>query len=114
MDIKWHAKQLMAKTAIWLLEKTGWYSGYWNHWRGSLFDHAERHGLHITPVHYYTPIPDCQNLPGDLWQESLHTRGVDLQIKEGLNLVARFATTYRSEYDEFPYDKPVEPHSPCQ
>ena len=57
MDIRWHVKQLMAKMAIHLLKGTGWYSGYWNHWRGTLFDHAEQHGLHITPVHYYTPIP---------------------------------------------------------
>jgi hypothetical protein len=109
VDIKWHVKQLMAKTAIWLLRKTGWYSGYWNHWRGSLFDHAERHGLHILPVHYYTPIPVAGELPASVWQEGDDPYGVDLQIKEGLNLVARFAKGYRLEYDEFPYDKPAEP-----
>ena len=109
MDITWHAKQLMAKTAIWLLEKTGWYSGYWNHWRGSLFDHAQRHGLHILPVHFYSPIPDIEKLPESLWGDREDPVGVDLQIEQGLNRVARFAEAYRSDYEELPYDKPVEP-----
>jgi Methyltransferase domain len=109
MDIKWHAKQLMAKTAIRLLEQTGWYTGYWNQWRGSLFDHAERHGLHVLPVHFYTPIPDGEKLPESLWQERNDPPGVDLRIEEGLSLLARLAERYRSEYDQFPYEKPAEP-----
>ena len=113
MDIQWHTKQLMAKMAIGLLQKTGWYSGYWNQWRANLFDHAERRGLHILPVHYYTPVPDGEKLPESLWGERDNPSGVDLQIKEGLNRVARFAEKYRSEYDIFPFEKPAEPQRFC-
>ena len=38
---------------------------------------------------------------------------MDLQIKEGLNLVARFAEAYRLEYDVFPFEKPAEPQRFC-
>ncbi len=109
IDIKWHTKQVMAKTAIRLLEKTGWYSDYWNHWRGSLFDHAEQHGLHILPVHYYSPVPDTGKLSEGLWHEPDDPPGVDLQIEEGLNRVARFAKEYQSDYAELPYDRPAGP-----
>ena len=30
-----------------------------------MFEHAERRGLHILPVHYYSPIPDLQHLKLD-------------------------------------------------
>ena len=109
MDIQWHVKQRMAKMAIGLLKATGWYSGYWNHWRGSLFDYAERHGLHITPVHYYTPIPDTRNLADDQADEPGHLPGVDLRIEQGLDLVARYAKAYRADYDKIPYENPAEP-----
>jgi len=32
-----------------------------------LFYDWERHGFHVTPVHFYQPIPDIQNLPKTLW-----------------------------------------------
>lgn len=109
MDIKWHTKMLMAKAAIHLLEKTGWYSGYWNHWRGNLFDYAERRDLHILPAHFYTPIPDGREIPENLWEERSDLPGIELHIEEGLGLLERFAENYRLEYDTLPYDKPVEP-----
>jgi hypothetical protein len=48
-----------------MLRGTGWYTGYWNHWRGRLFDYAERQGLHVMPVHFYTPIPDVSKFVED-------------------------------------------------
>ncbi len=26
------------------------------------------YGVHVTPVHFYEPIPDTQSLPRDLWE----------------------------------------------
>ena len=74
-----------------------------------MFGYAERRGIHILPVHYYSPVPACDQLPDRLWQEPHDPPGVDLRIEEALNLVARFAKAYQSEYDQFPYDKPAEP-----
>src|SRR5207244_13281064 len=32
-----------------------------------IFPAWERHGFHVTPVHFYQPIPDTQSLPETLW-----------------------------------------------
>ena len=57
MDLKYRARELAAKAGIFALKASGFYEGYWNHWRGSIFDYAEGRGLHILPVHYYSPVP---------------------------------------------------------
>jgi hypothetical protein len=33
-----------------------------------LFQNWEKHGFHVTPVHFYQPIPDTQSLPDTLWE----------------------------------------------
>ena len=33
----------------------------------SLFERCQAHGLHVLPVHYYSPIPDTRELPERLW-----------------------------------------------
>jgi hypothetical protein len=106
MDVGWHAKTLMAKAAIWTLKRTGWYSGYWNHWRGDLFDHAERNGLHVLPVHFYTPIPETLKVPEAMWSGQSDCHGMALRMDEGLASLVRFAAKYRDEYDAFAFDRP--------
>jgi hypothetical protein len=32
-----------------------------------IFQSWERNGFHVTPVHFYQPIPDTQSLPETLW-----------------------------------------------
>ena len=32
-----------------------------------IFARWERHGFHVTPVHFYQPIPNTQSLPESLW-----------------------------------------------
>jgi hypothetical protein len=36
------------------------FRSYYGHWRWSIFDFAERRGIHVLPVHYYTPVPDTR------------------------------------------------------
>jgi predicted O-methyltransferase YrrM len=52
-------KDATARCGINALRLSGLYDGYWQHWRGPLFDYAESNGVHILPVHYYTPIPSA-------------------------------------------------------
>jgi hypothetical protein len=59
LNLKYRARELAAKAGIFGLKASGFYDGYWNHWRGAMFDHAEAKGLHILPVHYYSPIPQA-------------------------------------------------------
>ena len=67
MDIKWHTKQL------WQRRPSDCYRRLVgipvigiNGEQTSFADHAERRGLHILPVHYYTPVPNGEKLPESL------------------------------------------------
>ncbi len=112
MGIEWRSKELMAKTAIRILKGTGWYAGYWNQWRGRIFDYAERHGLHILPVHFYTPVPEVSKFGDGHWGgDSPDPTGIALRTEEALALIERLAGAYRSEYEDFPYVKPDDPHA---
>ena len=101
MDLRWHLKTLIAKAAIWLLKSTGWYDGYWNHWR-TIFPYAERNGLHILPVHYYSPIPDTRELSDELWQGMHLPAGFDLRIAPALTWLGSLSQKYGGEFNEFP------------
>jgi Methyltransferase domain len=57
MDLGFRIRELTAKAGIAALKASGFYDGYWAHWRGPIFDYAEAKGIHIMPVHYYSPIP---------------------------------------------------------
>jgi hypothetical protein len=111
MGIQWHIKNFMAKSAIRLLKSTGWYTGYWNHWRGEMFDHSEKNGLHILPVHYYSPIPLVSQFCDSYWAgERPDPTGISLQTEKGLELLGQLAASYRPEYEAFPRDQGVDPH----
>jgi hypothetical protein len=43
-----------------------------------LFRTWERHGFHVTPVHFYQPIPDTQNLPETVWNRRSNLVGIDM------------------------------------
>jgi predicted O-methyltransferase YrrM len=57
MNIGYRLRELAAKAGVVALKSSGFFDGYWAHWRGPFFDYAEAKGLHILPVHYYSPIP---------------------------------------------------------
>lgn len=54
-----------ARAGVWLLKRSGVYDGFFAPWRWALFDAAERQGLHILPVHYYSPVPDLRQVALD-------------------------------------------------
>lgn len=57
MGVGYRIRELTAKAGIAALKASGFYDGYWRHWRGPIFDYAEAKGIHVMPVHYYSPIP---------------------------------------------------------
>ena len=57
MGLEYRIRELAAKAGVSALKLSGFFDGYWAHWRGPFFDYAEAHGLHILPVHYYSPVP---------------------------------------------------------
>jgi predicted O-methyltransferase YrrM len=65
------------------------------------FREWERRGLHITPVHFYQPVPDTSTLPERLWARPSELAGLDLREDEQLRALQEISTL-RGEYDALP------------
>ncbi len=73
----------------------------------------ERHGFHVTPVHFYQPIPNTQSLPETLWNQASELVGIDMNDPMQLDLLRNHFPKFRGEYDQFsaePTDSPVRFH----
>ncbi len=71
-----------------------------------IFRHWERHGFHVTPVHFYQPIPDTQSLPERIWNRPSALVGIDMNDALQLDLLRNQFPAFRHEYDQFPA-KPI-------
>jgi len=69
----------------------------------------ERHGFHVTPVHFYQPIPNTQSLPGTLWDRPSELIGIDMNDAVQLDLLRNHFPKFRDEYDQFPAEETSEP-----
>jgi predicted O-methyltransferase YrrM len=67
-------------------------------WR--MFPFFERFGVHVLPVHYYSPIPDTRKLKQrtELFDIPHSMTGVDLRPDEQLNFVRDVIVPYEDEY----------------
>jgi Methyltransferase domain len=81
------------------------------HSRGfrEIFRYWERHGFHITPVHFYQPIPDTQSLPETLWDRPSELVGIDMNDALQLDLLRNHFPKFRDEYDQFPAEPTGQP-----
>jgi hypothetical protein len=68
----------------------------------ALFSVYERRGWHVTPVHYYQPIPDSRELSADLWSSCSSMYGVDMNEPLQMELLRAFQSDFKSEYDCLP------------
>lgn len=71
-----------------------------------LFRIWEQHGFHITPAHFYQPIPDTQSLPETLWTQPSELVGIAMNDSMQLNLLQEHFPKFRAEYEQLP-TKPV-------
>ncbi len=74
------------------------------------FPFWEQHGFHLTPVHFYQPIPDTRELPASLWQKESKLSGVDMNEAVQLHLLNEVFPQFRDEYDRFPTAPTDKPH----
>jgi len=74
--------------------------------RRELFLNWERHGFHVTPVHFYEPIPDTQSLPETLWSQPSELVGIDMNDSMQLQLLRSHFTKLRDEYNKLPIEPP--------
>jgi hypothetical protein len=72
-----------------------------------IFPAWERHGFHVTPVHFYQPIPDTQSLPETLWDQRSELVGIEINNSVQLDLLQKQFPKFRDEYEGFP-TKPTE------
>jgi hypothetical protein len=61
----------------------------------------EQRGLHVTPVHFYQPIPDTRNLPESLWAKPGDLAGIDMNEAFQLDLLRNCFPKFRDEYEQF-------------
>jgi hypothetical protein len=71
-----------------------------------LFLDWERHGFHVTPVHFYEPIPDTQSLPETLWGQPSELVGIDMNQSTQLDLLRNHFSKLRDEYNNLPVEPP--------
>ena len=69
----------------------------------------ERHGFHVTPVHFYQPIPNTQSLPETLWDRPSELIGIDMNDAVQLDLLRNHFPKFHDEYDRFPAETTSEP-----
>ena len=67
-----------------------------------IFPVWERHGFHVTPVHFYQPIPDTQSLPQKLWDHPSELVGIDMNDSVQLDLLRNRFPKFRGEYEQLP------------
>ena len=74
--------------------------------RRELFRNWERHGFHVTPVHFYEPIPDTQSLPETLWSQPSELVGIDMNESMQLDLLRNHFSKFRREYETVSAEPP--------
>ncbi|MBT9132995.1 MAG: hypothetical protein DDT33_01526 [Firmicutes bacterium] len=65
----------------------------------------QRLGFHITPKHFYEPIPDTRTLKDELWSRCSDFIGVEINESAQLKLLSQFSAKFREEYEAFPRHK---------
>jgi predicted O-methyltransferase YrrM len=70
------------------------------------FSFWENAGIHLTPVHFYEPIPDRRELRQSktLWEKESALVGIDMNVSNQLALVCEVFPSFKDEY-RFPSKK---------
>ena len=91
--IKWAIKTTIAHALAWLIPPQVFTDR-------RFFQLWQSRGYHITPVHFYQPIPDTRTLTDDIWTKPSEMVGVDMNVSRQLEMLSMFCATYKSEYEE--------------
>ncbi len=76
-----------------------------------VFDLFQRLGVHVTPNHFYSPVPDTRALGAraDLWETDSDLPGIDLRVRDQLERLRTVFAPMRHECD-FPLRATGTPH----
>ena len=62
----------------------------------------ERFGFHVTPVHFYEPIPDTEDLDESLWSRPSEMVGVEMNDEKQCQILSMFVSEFKNEFDCLP------------
>jgi len=65
-------------------------------------------GLSIVLNHFYSPIPDLNELKNDIWERVSELKGIKINENRQLNLLKLFKDKFKVEYDQIPFKKKKE------
>lgn len=67
----------------------------------NIFLFLQRLGIHVTRCHFYSPIPDTNELDArkELWEQETELVGIDLGIEKQLDLLENVFPRFRNECD---------------
>jgi len=68
--------------------------------RIKIFEIGEKNNIHITPVHFYQPIPDTRKISSSIFTESHHA-GIDLRENDQL-IMLKELSKYSDEIKDIP------------
>lgn len=77
---------------------------------GKYFRLWEKHGYHVLPVHFYTPIPTTDEITESVLQHKSDLIDIDLNTESQLGLLRLFQSQYKTVYDKFPMNRTETPH----
>jgi Methyltransferase domain len=66
------------------------------------FHVCEEVGVHVTPVHFYQPIPDTRELSPRIWEQPSDLPGIEMNEAGQLDFLRIHFPRFREEYDQFP------------
>ena len=96
--IKYKLQNLVAMLGVRLIKASGIANGYWKPWRDTFFNDAQKNGLHILPVHYYSPVPDTRNIK---LNDTPEFQGkVDYQPDRAMDMLNKFRASFATKFDE--------------
>ena len=64
----------------------------------NFFSIYERRGIHITPTHYYCPVPILHELEESVWSTKSAMVGIDMNLDTQRELIGNLSRNYFSEY----------------
>jgi hypothetical protein len=73
------------------------------------FDHWERLGFHVLPVHFHQPIPDTRTLGDEIWDDLAEPAGVAMNVETQIKYLKEVFPTYIKECS-FPHDRTETPY----
>jgi predicted O-methyltransferase YrrM len=94
------ARDLAARAIAPLLRRLAHDPRYFKLWQSQ--------GFHVTPIHYYQPIPDTHGLALSLWSRVSDLRGIDMRDEQQKELLLEVTATFKDEYTAIPKDAPTE------